>query len=162
MGDLRVTVTSKTKFNRSTLYEVKVEGFSYGRSMKKWDHFEELYDSLELRYGEEVKEIEFPAYTTRKEHSKKDAVEENRQALQTLLSRLLRLPKVRNDADVSEFFQLTESIGSGEGAAPGPSEGLRNAAGPTPFTVKGQTSRPPDFDDADSAGDEMLGVEGAG
>mmetsp|Transcript_38886 Transcript_38886/g.93720 ORF Transcript_38886/g.93720 Transcript_38886/m.93720 type:complete len:81 (+) Transcript_38886:310-552(+) len=47
------------------VYEVVVEGEGSGRCSKRWDDFEELYDSLELRYAEAVKDVPFPRYSTR-------------------------------------------------------------------------------------------------
>jgi hypothetical protein len=43
-------VTAKTSLGASTKYEVVVAGLSYGRCVKKWEDFSDLYDSLHLRY----------------------------------------------------------------------------------------------------------------
>mmetsp|Transcript_25097 Transcript_25097/g.82817 ORF Transcript_25097/g.82817 Transcript_25097/m.82817 type:complete len:80 (+) Transcript_25097:203-442(+) len=58
-----VRVTARASFSRSTKYYISVGDASYGRCRKKWEDFEDLYDSLELRYGK--LDISFPVYATR-------------------------------------------------------------------------------------------------
>lgn len=78
-------------------YHVSVRGVSYGRCKKYWDDFEELYDALEMRYSDQLQGLPFPTYCTRRNHSKKEAVEINRKNLETMLVRYLnaRLCDVR-------------------------------------------------------------------
>ena len=108
----RATVTAKTSLGSSTKYEVTVEGLSFGRCVKKWEHFSDLYDSLHLRYGDAaLGAIPFPLYTTKNGGaSKKEAVEDNRSALEALVNQLLRHPRVSQDADVLDFLQISESF----------------------------------------------------
>jgi hypothetical protein len=47
------------------VYVIEVGQSSYGRCRKRWEEFEELYDALEMRHGEKLKELDFPAYITR-------------------------------------------------------------------------------------------------
>jgi hypothetical protein len=46
-------------------YIIEVGEASYGRCRKTWEEFEELYDALEMRYGDKLREVDFPAYNTR-------------------------------------------------------------------------------------------------
>ena len=50
---------------------MSVRGVSYGRCKKYWDDFEELYDTLELRYSDKLEGLPFPTYCTRRNHTKK-------------------------------------------------------------------------------------------
>lgn len=79
---------------REQKYHVTIRGISYGRCKKYWNDFEELYDSLEQSYGEKLADIPFPTYITRRDKSKKEAVEGNRKNLQTLLVRM-SLPRMQ-------------------------------------------------------------------
>ncbi len=66
-----------------------MRGVSYGRCKRYWDDFEELYDALEMRYSDQLQGLPFPTYCTRRNHSKKEAVEINRKNLETMLVRYL-------------------------------------------------------------------------
>jgi hypothetical protein len=89
--------TSATQ-RREQKYHVSIRGVSYGRCKKYWDDFEELYDSLELRYSNQLESVPFPTYVTRRDKTKKEAVENNRQNLEILL---VSFPKIRTHMYIS-------------------------------------------------------------
>lgn len=72
-------------------YHVSIVGVSYGRCKKYWNDFEDLYDSLELRYSTQLESVPFPTYVTRRKNTKSEAVESNRKNLEALLVGLVLL-----------------------------------------------------------------------
>jgi hypothetical protein len=150
------TIEAKARFNRSTKYHVSIKGVSYGRCKKYWDDFEELYDSLQQTHSKYLEDLPFPNYATRKDHTKQDAVESNRENLERLLTRMLRHPQLSRSEQVVSFLQLTDFVADEE-----PEGVLSSAAqaklsgrpGPTPATVK-PVYHNTALDEADEADDD--------
>mmetsp|Transcript_25098 Transcript_25098/g.82819 ORF Transcript_25098/g.82819 Transcript_25098/m.82819 type:complete len:189 (+) Transcript_25098:203-769(+) len=152
-----VRVTARASFSRSTKYYISVGDASYGRCRKKWEDFEDLYDSLELRYGK--LDISFPVYVTRKNNTKAEAVEKNRKNLEKFLEKLRAHPQLSHDSDVISFLHLVdveENEDSDDGA---PSLSLRDKPGPTPFTVESKPASACHVDEGDQADDETLPID---
>eukprot|EP00960_Hanusia_phi_P047572 758470-Hanusia_phi.AAC.2 len=151
-----VRVTARASFSRSTKYYITIGDAAYGRCRKKWEDFEDLYDSLELRYGK--LDIPFPTYATRcrKTNTKSEAVEKNRRNLEKFLEKLRGHQKLSRDPDVISFLQLVDVEDNADSDDCGPSSSLRDKPGPTPFTVKSQPSSSGQVEDADQAEDDNL------
>ena len=77
--------------NQPEVASISIVGVSYGRCKKYWNDFEDLYDSLELRYSTQLESVPFPTYVTRRKNTKSEAVESNRKNLEALLVGLVLL-----------------------------------------------------------------------